>query len=270
MRRVLTILALSSVLAGAGCRHHARKAACDDGLELGDPIPGASRIVPTEVPLAPRVAPAPAFAPDQRNYTPAPSRAPSLPPREILLPSGNRPGNPPGAAPKAVPARVDSNTVRAEPTPPGEGLPGATPVAGLARVVAGRKPTPAGFDTLKRAGTKSIVYLHAPGSDAGAAAELAAARGLKLTALAVAPETLGDDLRAFTRVVDDPSNRPLYVADESGVRAGSLWYLYFRTREYASDEAARVRATPLGLPADAGTDEAKAFWIAVQKVLATG
>ena len=149
-------------------------------------------------------------------------------------------------------------------------MPGYTPVAGVAQVAAGRKPTPAGFDTLKRDGYQSILYVHAPGTDTSAAAELAAKRGLKLTPLAVAPETLPNDLRAFTRALADPANRPLYVVDESGVRAGSLWYLYFRNHDYNGDEAARVRATPLGLPGDATTEEAKTFWIAVQKALIGG
>lgn len=264
MRRAsLTLLAIL-IAAGAGCKHHARKVACNDCLELGPPVAGGARIAPTEVPYAPRVAPT--YVPEQRNYAPAPSRVPSLPPKEILLPPVSRPTAPP----TAMPARVDSNTVRAAPSQPRDGLPGYNPVAGLTRVAAGRKPTPAGFDALKRGGYQSILYIHAPDTDTTAAAELAAARGLKLTPLAVAPETLADDLKAFTRVVTDQSNRPLYVIDESGVRAGSLWYLYFRRSDYAGDEAARVRATPLGLPSDTSTEEAKAFWIAVQKALIGG
>lgn len=271
MRRVLTTLLTLTILTGAGCKHHARKVACNDCVELGDPFPsGGARIGPTEVPLAPRVIQTPTFAPEQRNYAPIPYRAPSLPPREILLPPVSRPTSPP----TAVPARVDSNTVRAAPSPAPaparDGLPGYVPVAGLTQVASGRKPTPTGFDTLKRSGFRSILYIHAPGTDSSAAAELAQARGLKLTALPVAPETLGDDLSAFSRTITDASNRPLYVVDDSSVRAGSLWYLYFRTREYAGDDAARVRATPLGLPADTTTDDVKIYWIAVQKVLAGG
>ena len=260
MRRAVTILALLTVAAGAGCKHHARKVGCNDCIGLGDPIPNSgARIAPTEVPYAPRVAPAPTYVPEQRNYAPAPS----LPPKQILMPPTSRPNTPP----QAIPARVDSNTVRAEPSQPRDGLPGYTPVAGLTRVAAGRKPTPAGFDTLKRSGYQSILYIHAPNTDTSAAAELASTRGLKLTPLAVSPETLGDDLQAFTQIVTDQSNRPLYIVDESGVRAGSLWYLYFRRNEYAGDEAARIRATPLGLPPDTATEEAKRFWIAVQKAL---
>ena len=264
MCRVLT-MAVVILAAGVGCKHHSRKVPCND-CYLGDPVPNpGSRISPTEIPLAPRTTPSFA-APEQRNYVPAPSTtpapAPTLPPREILLPSSR-----PSSAPSAMPARVDVNSVRAEPGQPRDGLPGYVTVPGVSQVATGRKPTPAGFDTLKRNATKSILYIHPPGADTSAANELAEARGLKLTPLAVSPETLADDLRTFTRLLADASNRPLYVVDESGVRAGSLWYLYFRTHDYASDDAARIRATPLGLPANATTDDAKTFWIAVQKVM---
>ena len=60
------------------------------------------------------------------------------------------------------------------------------------------------------------------------------------------------------------SNRPAVVFDDAGDKAGAMWYLYFRTVLGQSDDVARVRATPLGLP-DAGET---AWWLAIQDYLA--
>ena len=68
----------------------------------------------------------------------------------------------------------------------------------------------------------------------------------------------------------DADAKPVYVASDSPVRAGSLWYLFFRRAEFRSDEVARVRAGQLGLPAATDSAEATEFWLAVQQVLAAG
>ena len=66
----------------------------------------------------------------------------------------------------------------------------------------------------------------------------------------------------------DATSKPLYVYDLDGVRAGSLWYLQFRTVEMLSDEVARIRANALGLRDAAVSEEQKHFWIAIQDQLA--
>ena len=85
--------------------------------------------------------------------------------------------------------------------------------------------------------------------------------------IAVSPGTLQKAFDEFAAAVADRGNRPLYVIDEDGTRAGSLWYLLFRTRDLLSDDTARLRAAPLGLT-EAATEEQKQFWIAVQDFLA--
>ena len=60
----------------------------------------------------------------------------------------------------------------------------------------------------------------------------------------------------------------MFVYDVDGSLSGGLWYLYFRKVEKLSDEAARLRATRLGLKENA--DSQRKMWLAVQKVLAAG
>ena len=73
-------------------------------------------------------------------------------------------------------------------------------------------------------------------------------------------------LDRFNRLVADAAARPVYVFDDDGVRAGAVWYLHLRATDLADPDAARIRARSLGL-ADEG-DEAKAFWVAINQLLA--
>ena len=135
------------------------------------------------------------------------------------------------------------------------------------RVANGRRPTIDGFDALKANGFRTLVYLHAPSANVSAARDLAEKRGLRFVPIAVSPTTLRTALDEFTVIVTDRAARPVYVADEDGVRSGALWYLVFRTTDILGDDAARLRATPLGLT-EATTEEQKQFWLAIQNLLA--
>jgi len=129
----------------------------------------------------------------------------------------------------------------------------------------GRKPTLDGFDALKRAGFHTVIYLHPSGTDWSAAKEVASKRGLAFIAIETTPEKLATAIDQFNATVADTSRHPIYVFDDDGVRAGAIWYLHFRTADSLNDDAARVRARPLGL-ADQG-EEAKAFALATQRYL---
>jgi hypothetical protein len=169
-----------------------------------------------------------------------------------------KPVTPPGKSERML----DDPTARAP-----VGLPGYARVPGRDGVASGRRPGLDGFDWLKSNGFKTVVYLHAPSTDFAPVRDLATTRGLKFVPIAVSPGTLPKAFDEFAAAVADRGNRPLYVIDEDGARAGSLWYLFFRTRDLLSDDTARLRAAPLGLT-DAATEEQKQFWIAVQDVLA--
>jgi len=167
----------------------------------------------------------------------------------------------PGATPKPPAPVLDAPTAGSQ-----AGLPGFAKIPGHANVATGRKPTLDGFDWLKANNYRGIVYVHAPGTDPAPARDLAAKRGLSFTSVSVSPTSLRTAFETFTKELADAAGKPIYVAD-ADEKAGYLWYLYFRTADFLGDDAARVRAAPLGLP-EATTDEQKQFWIAVQDYLA--
>ena len=148
-----------------------------------------------------------------------------------------------------------------------KGLPDYTTIAGRDGVANGKLPTPEGLDTLKANGFRTVLVLHDPSSDIAATKDMVEKRGLKFVSIAVSPTNLRKSLDDFALTITDSATKPVYVADDTGVRAGSLWYLFFRTSEMRSDDVARVRATPLGLPTTT-TEEGKQFWLAIQLVLA--
>lgn len=157
-------------------------------------------------------------------------------------------------------------------TPPT--APESTSTAGLTGFVkvkenaaSGRKPTLDGFDSLKRMGYRTVVYLHAAGADVPAVRDVAEKRGLSLTAIETTPEKLSESIEAFNKVLADSSAAPVYVCDDDGLLAGVLWYVHLRTVDNQSVEVAKIRARALGLTEEG--DEAKAFWVAIQRYLAS-
>jgi protein tyrosine phosphatase (PTP) superfamily phosphohydrolase (DUF442 family) len=148
--------------------------------------------------------------------------------------------------------------------PAASGLPGYTKVKdGL---YAGGKPTLDGFDSLKTAGFRTVVYLHAAGADVAAVKDMASTRDLNFIPIETTPETLADASKEFNRVTADRLNRPAYVFADDSARSGAVWYLHFRNVDALGDDVARLRARPLGLTEQG--DEGKAFALAIQKVLA--
>jgi hypothetical protein len=129
----------------------------------------------------------------------------------------------------------------------------------------GRKPSLDGFDVLKQAGFRTVLYLHAAGADLSPVREIAAKRGLAFVAIETTPERLGGAIEQFNATVADDARQPIYVFDEDGVRAGIVWYLHFRTADSLNDDSARVRARAFGLT-DQG-EEARALSVAAQRYL---
>jgi hypothetical protein len=220
------------------------------------PSPGASG------PLVPSVGPS-----DLRNYPPS---SPSRPAPEILLPESPPGTNPGNAGSNFLGGPVNPQTTEPPATSKKSDSPPAN-LPGYARVkeglATGRRPTLDGFDSLKRYGFRTAIYLHPAGADIAAMKDVAGKRGLDLVAIEMTPEKLPEVIEQFNAVVADKSRHTIYVFDDDGVRTGAIWYLHFRTAEAMNDDAARVRARPLGLT-DQG-EEAKAFAIATQRYLET-
>lgn len=273
IRKVLFVAVASLVVGAVGCRHR-----CCHLNEPGNRpkpfLPEAPRnptlLPPTTVPTSP----APSVQPGSSNFPPPAADVPSDPaPKsggpDVLfgdpLPgsSSARPTQP--AAPGALGAPV-----KPEPTePPKAAAPAAPGLSGYTKVkdglFAGRKPALDGFDALKNAGFRSVVYLHPASTDLSAIKDLAVDRGLAFHAIETTPATLARASAEFNRVTADRLNRPAYVFGEDELRAGAVWYLYLRTVDALGDDVARLRARPLGL-SDQG-DEGRAFALAIQRVL---
>lgn len=226
-------------------------------LLLPDPLPGSSS---SAKPSTSGFLDTPVQPGQPIRATPPP---PASAPAKVLEPTTSKdlPTAPKSVAPSAVAPR-DANSARST-----VGLPGFAVVPGKSDVYAGRRPTLDGFDRLKSSGFRSVVYLHSPSADVSAARELVEKRSLKFVGIPVSAANLGKAATRFDEVIADRASRPVYVCDEDGLRAGFLWYLHFRTVDAFSDDAAKVRATPLGLR-DADTEETKQFWVATQQILA--
>jgi protein tyrosine phosphatase (PTP) superfamily phosphohydrolase (DUF442 family) len=306
-RVLLAVLASGLVIGAVGCRHRCCTPTgvvprpfhppAPGGPVLGPPT-GSATIPPAGLPTTPAgpvvpgvgpsavpavPAPAPGLPPPaidiprEGNFGPSPTPPPANGGREILLPEplpggSSRSGYP---APSGVaPAGgVLGGPVRAAQgsEPPVAGRAAAAGLSGFAPVkdgvASGRKPTLDGFDALKRGGYRTVVYLHPAGADTSATRDLAEKKGLAFVAIETTPEKLADALAEFNKVLADAAARPVYVADDDGVRAGALWYLHFRTGDLIDPDAARIRARALGLTDQ--TEDAKTFWAAINQFLAT-
>lgn len=270
MRRRMFLLASAAVLvAFAGCRHRCHKLFHHNERPPAG-MSGPTMLPPPGVPTQP--SPTPSVQPGASGFLPPPaSVAPSPPAKsggpEVLFPdplpgsSSSRPVQP-GPNVIGAPVKPTAEPPKA-PAAGTAGLPGYTKVRdGL---FAGGKPTLDGFDQLKNLGFRSVIYLHAAGTDVSAVKDMASTRGLSFVAIETTPEALADASKQFERTAGDRLTRPTYVFADEPMRAGAVWYVYFRTVLAEGDDVARLSAKPLGL-SDAG-DEGKAFALAIQRVL---
>jgi protein tyrosine phosphatase (PTP) superfamily phosphohydrolase (DUF442 family) len=261
------------------------------------PPPGAGVILPPAAPPpgAP-AAPAPSF-PSGAGYPPVASYyapgvklgAPSFggsPDAVVQAPAAQAPvaqapANPLAPAPargqdiKLLPPEFGSSSSSSPASAPATTATPALPVGIVDfapaipdHVAAGRKPALDGLDWLKANGYKSVLLLRRPGQSDTADRKQVELRGLTFASIEVSPATLTwktvDD---FAKLVGDSANQPMFVYDFDGSLSGGMWYLYFRRVDRISDEAARLRATRLGLKE--GTDASqKEMWLAIQKLLA--
>ena len=79
-----------------------------------------------------------------------------------------------------------------------------------------------GLDWLAKSGTKTLVFVHDPKADSKPAQELAEARGLKFVNIPFGEANPKDALAAFDSALATAKDGPVFVADESGFRAGRI------------------------------------------------
>lgn len=263
MTRKLMLAAVAALVFGAvGCRHrccHLNEPGNRPRPFLPDAPRNPTLLPPAGVPTSPTVP-----APGPSNFPPPASLDPLRPaPKggpELLFP------DPLPGGPSSRPTQPGAPGVLGAPVKPQTAEPPKTAYTKVKDgLFAGRKPTLDGFDALKTAGFRSVVYLHAAGTDVSAIKDVAATRNLAFRAIETTPETLADAITEFNRVTADRLNRPAYVFGEDDLRAGAVWYLHLRTVDSLGDDVAQLRAKPLGL-SDRG-DEGRAFTLAIQRVL---
>jgi protein tyrosine phosphatase (PTP) superfamily phosphohydrolase (DUF442 family) len=156
-----------------------------------------------------------------------------------------------------------------EERPPSPALPVGIPLFASVKdqVASGLKPLVDGWDWLKDNGFRTVLHLRQPGEDDSADRLQVQKRGLKYVSVEVSPKTVSKTLvDDFNRIITDKGNYPLFVYDRDGVLAGGLWYLYFRTVDRLADDAARKKASTLGLKAEQDGDQ-RVMWLAIQKFL---
>ncbi len=183
MYRLIFAAAVTGLAFAAGCKH---KCCLNDPGRRPQPyLPQAPNtpflLPPAGVPTTPAPGPGSAVIPpvgpaDLRNYPP-----PGKPAPEVLLPdpipggssNGNSgsgflggPVNPQTPEPPATQKKSDS---------PPTNLPGYARVK--EGIASGRKPSLDGFDALKQAGFRTVIYLHPAGADVAAVKDVAAKRG---------------------------------------------------------------------------------------------
>jgi len=272
IRSLLLATTASGLVFTVGCRH---RCCLNDPENRPAPFrpqaPNSPFLLP---PAGVPTTPAPFTGPIVPGVGPGGPSPSTRPAPEVLLPDPI-PGN--ASSRSFSPSNAGQGllggptTPRSEPPLANKPAASTTGLPGFVKVqddlATGRKPALDGFESLKKLGYRTVIYLHRAGADISPAKDVAEARGLKFVALETTPEKLAQSLNTFNAAVDDKSSRPVYVFDDDGVRTGAMWYLRFRTVDAMNEDAARVRARPLGFGDQ--SDEAKAFGLAIQRYLET-
>ena len=135
------------------------------------------------------------------------------------------------------------------------------------KVFAGLRPPLDGLDWLQKNGVQTVVQIRLFGEDDSAVRKEVEARSMKYVAFEVSPVTLTQEKAdEFIKLIRDGSRSGVFVFDQDGSLAGSMWYVYMRQGEVLDDDASQLRARGLGL--QAGRDgQHRDMWLAVQKLL---
>ncbi len=135
------------------------------------------------------------------------------------------------------------------------------------KIACGLKPHPVdGLSWLQARGYRTVLHVRHPGETGPADRRVIEKAGLRYVSLDASAATLSKELAdQFARLVNDPTNQPVFVYDQDGALTGVLWYLYFRNIENLPEDQAKTRAARLGFKED-GSDEARALWAAVKRI----
>lgn len=160
----------------------------------------------------------------------------------------------------------ESKALPKQDTPPA-GVSDLQWVKGKLNVAAGRKPTPEGYDGLAKAGFRTVVFAHDPKVDVTPTKAVAEAAGLKVVGIPTAADSIPEAVKAFDAAVAGAKDGPVFVTDDTGLLAATLWYVHFRTVDLHNADTAKVRAASLGLGDTDANAEQKKLWDAVQEYL---
>lgn len=291
-RLTTTLFTTVSAILLAGCCTTRREAAyapapfpvapppCNNCAPAAVPAPVQFAPPPAAVPaLAPTPAYPPAAQPAapipqgpvvQGNYFSPPLANPTLQPPEptvrLAPPELSKPGTTQSVEPPiaSVPPVVTEQRKL-----PATSLPVDIPQFAMARakVANGQQPFLDGALWLKQQGYRTVLHVHAPGTDDSAARRQFESNGLHYVSLEVDPRSLTKErVERFNKIVTDDANLPLFVYDKDTSITGGLWYLYYRIAENWSDEKARDEVAKLGFRQEQD-DNHRTMWIAVQKFL---
>jgi hypothetical protein len=134
-------------------------------------------------------------------------------------------------------------------------------------VYAGLRPSLDGLDWLQTNHVHTVVQIRLLGADDSAVRKEVESRGLRYIAFEVSPATLTKEkVDIFIKLIRDGAKQGIFVFDQDGSLAGSMWYLYMRQGEVLGDDAAQLRARQLGLSHNRD-DKHREMWLAVQKLL---
>ena len=267
-RMVAAAAGAALVLGLAGCKHKCCRQNASTVPRISPSLPPGpgTTTPPANVPITPGAnsLPPPDVRPNTSNR-PAP---------EILLPDPIAPGTSsnkkandgvlggPVAGPNVTlepPVAAKKPETQPEMTTTTTGVPGFTSIGeGFA---AGRKPTLDGFDSLKKDGFKTVIFLHGTGADVAAVRDVVEPRGFTLVAIETTPEKLSDAFEQVKKTTADKAARSVYLFDDDGSRAAAVLYLQFKTVDLESADVSRIRARSFGLADDSE------FWAAIKKHL---
>jgi hypothetical protein len=134
-------------------------------------------------------------------------------------------------------------------------------------VYAGLRPPLEGLDWLQKNRVQTVVQVRLFGEDDSAVRKEVEARGMRYVAFEVSPVTLTKEKTdEFVKLIRDNAKTGLFVFDQDGSLAGSMWYLYLRNGEFLDNDPALLRARGLGLQTNRDGQH-RDMWLAVQKLL---